>query len=197
MNSIAHMYTSLIEYFKLIPEFSKLSYTLKKSLVKNNLNQLYRLNNALVIKATGIVDKPNPVVIMQLFPQNLFRDLCKCAAALYPFLFDPILLKLILIVLIFSSYLNLQYENIENDYSTLHLLNIQNIYVELLWRYILSRCSNYKHAVKVFSSFIYCLVYSQDINIKLNEYVSKAIAEQADQLAPIMKVMWLNDQKQS
>jgi hypothetical protein len=199
MNSCANMYTALIQYFKFVPEFSNLSFYLKKSLIKNNLNQIFRLNSALVIKAAGIVDDQSSLVCMRLFPPDLFLELCKCISALSPFLYDPILLKLILIVLIFSSYLTLRYENNlidnEDDYSTYNILNIQNIYVELLWRYILSRCSNYREAVKLYSSFITCLVYSQYINIKLNEYISKITSNQTDQLLPIMKVMWLNDQK--
>jgi len=197
MNSCSHIYTALIEYFKIIPEFSNLSYSLKKSLIKNNLNQIFRLNNALVIKATGIVDDHNSVLFLRLFPSELLFDLTKCIVSVFQFIYDPILLKLILIILIFSTYLSIRYENNLNDnkddYSTYNLFHIQNIYVELLWRYILFRCSNYRQAVKLFSSFITCLVYSQDINIKLNEYISNIIANRPDQLVPIMKVMWLND----
>jgi hypothetical protein len=196
INATAHMYTALIEYFKFVPEFSNLSYYFKKSLIKTNLNQLFRLNNGLVIKSTDYVDNLNTVVFVHLFPSDLFVHLSKCVAGLLPFSYDPLLLKLFMIVLIFSAHLSLRYENnlIEND-STVNLLNVQNIYVELLWRYILYRCSNYREAVKLFSSFITYLVYSQDINVKLNEFIAKNSSNQTDQLAPILKLMWLDDQK--
>jgi len=200
MNSCGDMYTALIQYFKFIPEFSSLSYSLKKSLIKNNLNQIFRLNNALILRVTGPVDDPNSTGIVNLFPPDLFLDLCKCIASLLPFLYDPILLKLFLIVLMFSTHLNIRYDNNltanEDNYSTYNLFNIQNIYVELLWRYIISRCSNYRNAVELFSSFITRLIYSQSISMKLNEYILQTISNQTDQLVPIMKVLWGNDQKE-
>jgi hypothetical protein len=199
MNSSGDMYTALIQYFKFIPEFSNLSYSLKKSLIKNNLNQIFRLNNALILKVTETVDDSNSTGIANIFPPDLFVDLCKCVTALLPFLYDPILLKLFLIVLMFSPHLNIRYENDltenEDNYSTYNLLNLQNIYLELLWRYIISRSSNYRQAVKLFSSFITRLIYSQRISMKLNEYILQTISNQTDQLVPIMKVLWVNDQK--
>ena len=200
MNSCGHMYTALIDYFKFIPEFSNLSFSFKKSLIKNNLNQIFRLNSALVIKASGSVDDPDFPFFRRIFPPDLFIDLHKCIIALLPFIHDPILLKLIFIVLMFSTHLSLRYECDSNESestdSTIVMFNAQSIYVELLWRYILSRASNYRQAVLLFSSFITCLIYSQNVSIKLQEYISRTTSNQAGHLAPIMQVMWSKDQKQ-
>jgi hypothetical protein len=198
MNSCAHIYMGLIEYFKVVPEFSNLSVNLKTSLVKNNLNQIFRLNSGLIVKATGLVD-PNSSIFISIFPPDLFVELCKCIAEILPFVFDPILLKLLLIILMFSTHLNIQYDknfiDTENASSTLQIFHIQNMYVEVLWRYILHRSSNFRQAVKLFSSFITRLVYSQYVNVRLNEFVSRLTPNKADQLVPIMKTMWLNEKK--
>ncbi|CAF1471325.1 unnamed protein product [Adineta steineri] len=197
MNSFAHMYMALIEYYKFIPEFSDLSVNIKKTLVKNNLNQLFRINNAVVIKATGITDDVSATIFVHLFPPDLFSESCKCMIALFSFIYDPILLKLILIVLMFSTHLNIRYDAYQyehnNENATERIFAIQNIYVELLWRYILYRCSNFQQAVKLFSTFITQLVYSQYVSTKLNEYVAKISPNQTDQLEPIMKAMWLDE----
>ena len=197
MNSCGHIYTALIQYFKSFPEFSYLSFHSKKSLIKNNLNQIFRLNSALVIKATGSVDDRDFPFFRRIFPPDLFTDLHKCVTALLPFLHDPILLKLILIILMFSTHLSLRYEYQANEFedtgSTAQIFHAQNIYVELLWRYILSRGSNSRQAIRLFSSFISCLVYSQTVSMKLQEYIFRTISNQTDQFVPIVQVMWSND----
>lgn len=200
MNSCGHMYTALIDYFKFIPEFSNLEISVKKTLIKNNLNQIFRLNSALIIQATGSVDDPDFPFFRRIFPPDLFVDLHKCIIALLPFIHDPILLKLIFIILMLSTHLSLQYECDSNESTSTHssnaMLNAQSIYVELLWRYIISRSSNYRQAVLLFSSFITCLIYSQNVSIKLQEYISRRTTNQTDQLVPIMQVMWSKDEKQ-
>ncbi|CAF2750148.1 unnamed protein product [Rotaria sp. Silwood2] len=98
MNSFTHMYKALIDYFKYIPEFSNLSIEIKISLLKSNFNQTFLLNNALIIHATGVVDNINSVEFKNVFPIDLFIELNHCAMGLNPFVYDPIFLKLILIV---------------------------------------------------------------------------------------------------
>ncbi|CAF4943261.1 unnamed protein product [Rotaria sp. Silwood1] len=193
MNSFSHMYVALIDYFKSIPEFSNLSTEIKIGLLKSNLNQTLRLNNVLVMQATGVVDDINSIVFKNVFPIDLFIELCHCSMALMPFVYDPIFLKLIFIVLIFSTSLSIRYDTNEQIIPTKTILSIQNVYIELLWRYMLYRCSTYRESIGLLTSFITRLLHSQTVGEKLSQYINKIISNHVDQLEPIMKSMWCNE----
>jgi hypothetical protein len=195
MNSVSHMYVALIDFFKFIPEFTNLSPEIKISLLKNNFNQIFRLNSALVVHATGVVDDTNSVVFKHVFPTDLYAELCHCIFALFPFVYDPMFLKLSFIVLLFSTSLSVRYDTDLKMIDTKTILAIQNFYIELLWRYILYRSSTYRQSVQVLTSFISRLLHSQIINDKLGGYISKIMPNQVDQLEPIMKTMWLTEKK--
>ncbi|CAF0922943.1 unnamed protein product [Rotaria sordida] len=79
-----------------------------KSIESCNFNQTFRLNNALIIHPTDIVDDINSVVFKNVFPVDLYIELCHCALALSPFVYNPIFLKLISIVLIFPTSLSIR-----------------------------------------------------------------------------------------
>ena len=195
MNSLSHIYVAIIDYIRYVPEFTNLSDNAKISLLKNNLNQIFRLNSALVIHATGVVDDVNTIAIKHAFPSDLYIELCRSVTNLLPFVYDPIFLKLLFIVLIFSTNLSTRYDVNQKIIPVENILSIQNSYVELLWRYILYRCSTYQQSVQLFTSFITRLLYSQIVTEKITGYVSKISPNQADQLEPIMKAMWLDEKK--
>jgi len=195
MNSFSYMYVALVDYFKLIPEFKSLSIDTRINLLKNNFSQIFRLNSALIIHATGTVEDKNSVVFKHIFPDDLYSEICLCAINLFPFVYDPIFLKLISIILIFSTSLCTRYNINERLAHTEDIFSIQNYYIELLWRYVLYRCSTYRKSVQILTSFITRLLHSQIVNEKIAVYISKVVSNQTDQLEPIMKAMWLNEKK--
>jgi hypothetical protein len=195
MNSLSHMYSALIDFLKFVPEFTNLSTDIKINLLKNNLNQMIRLNNALVIHTTGLANDPNTVVFKRAFPADLYVELCQCIFALLPFVYDPMFIKLFLIVLIFSTGLSIRNDVNYQINDAKHVLSVQNFYIELLWRYILHRCSTYQQSVKLLTVFITRLLHSQIVSDKISGYISKVTPNQIDQLEPIMKEMWLSEKK--
>lgn len=193
MNSISYIYLSLVDYFKNIPEFSNLPVEMRIILLKTNLNQVFYLNNALIVHATGTNDRLRTAVFKDLFPDDLYAKICSCILALLSFVNDPIFLKLLSIILIFSTSLNVHHDNYQPIIDTKGVFLIQNFYIELLWRWILSHCSTYRESVNLLTSFIRCSLHSQIINVKLHEFVNTINPNNIDQLEPIMKAMWLNE----
>jgi len=195
MNSVSYMYISFVDYFKSIPEFRNLCIETKISLLKSNFNQIFRLNNALVVHATGAVEDTSTVVFKNVFPPDLYSELCYCVKNIFPFVYDPILLKLLFIVLMFSPSLCTRYNINEKLINTKETLSIQNSYIELLWRYMLYRYSTLEQSIRILTSFITRLLRSQIVTEELAVFVSKTMSNQVDQLEPIMKAMWLSEKK--
>lgn len=199
LNASANIYISLIYYFKSIPEFNQLSINNKLSLIKSNLNQIFRIHSTFIMKTvTPDLDKDSPV-FLYLFPKDIYRDICETSNVLIPFIHDPILIKLFLIVLMLSTHMNVHYElnqiKINDDNSIRNILKVQNIYTDLLWRYILSRCSNYRQSVQLFSSFITRTLYSQIVQVKINNFIHSNLPNQCQSLAPIIKSIWISEKE--
>jgi hypothetical protein len=196
LNASANIYIGLIYYLKSIPEFDCLPTKTKLCLIKSNLNQICRIHSTFIIKViTPDLDKDSPV-FLHIFPEDLYSDLRTTAIALIPFVHDPLLLKLFLIVLMLSTHMNIQYEKnfieIDNENCTRNIFNVQNIYIELLWRYILSRCSNYRQSVQLLNSFISRTLYSQVVQEKVNHFIHTVLPSQSQSLEPIIKSIWIS-----
>jgi hypothetical protein len=199
LNASANMYMGLIYYLKYIPEFNSLSVNSKMSLIKNNLNQITRINSTFIIKTvTPDLDKDSPV-FLHIFPEDLYMEMRLTAVALSPFVNDPILIKLFIIVLMLSTQMNTRYEkNLitnEDDYSTVNIFNVQNIYIDLLWRYILSRCSSFQQSVQLLTSFVTRTLQSQIVQVKIDKFIRTVLPNQNHELEPIMKSMWIEDRE--
>lgn len=197
LNASSSMYISLISYLKSIPEFNNLPVQSKLLLIKNNLNHICRIHSTLIMKiVTPDLDKDSPV-FLHIFPKELYFELRAASTALIPFIHDPLLIKLFLTVLILSTHMNIQYEKnqieINDENSTRNILNVQNIYIELLWRYIRSRYSNYRQSVLLLSSFITRTLYSQLVQEKMNNFVQSILPNESQSLEPIIKSMWISE----
>jgi hypothetical protein len=199
LNASANMYMSLIYYLKSIPEFNNLPVQSKLSLIKSNLNQICRIHSTLIMKiVTPDLDKDSPV-FLHIFPKELYFEIRSTATALIPFVHDPLLIKLFLTVLMLSTHMNIQYEKnqieINDENSTRNILNVQNIYIELLWRYIRSRYSNYRQSVLLLTSFITRTLYSQLVQEKMNNFVRTILPSESQSLEPIIKSVWISEKE--
>jgi hypothetical protein len=65
----------------------------------------------------------------------------------------------------------------------------QNIYVELLWRYILSRSANEEDAVRFFNRLMLCIMHMKNLHMYLYSYIS-SFNDEIKQMEPIMQSMW-------
>jgi len=65
----------------------------------------------------------------------------------------------------------------------------QNIYVELLWRYLLSQLSCEKDAVKFFNKLILDLLYLQRCCFAVERHTSNS-NHQINQMKPLMRSLW-------
>jgi hypothetical protein len=194
MNASSNIFIGLISYLKTIPEFNSIPIDTKISLIKNNLKQVFREHSTYIIQHVTpdlIQDSP---VFLHVFPKDLYMDMRTTAIALLPFVYDPILIRLFIVILMLSTYMNIYSEEylIENNDENVNrkILAAQNIYVELLWRYIISRCSNYQQSVKLLSSLIARTLYSQTIQVKINQFIRTNISGQNQQLQPIIGSLW-------
>ncbi|CAF1396622.1 unnamed protein product [Adineta ricciae] len=195
MNSVSGTYLAIVNYFRLIPEFNTLPIQVKAALLKSNLNQIIRLNSAIIIHAAGGREDPDRLALRHTFPADLYRELSRCAIDLFPFVYDPLFMKLILVVLIFSTSLSIRFTVGQSIIYPKNLIAIQDIYIELLWRYILYRSTSYRQSVRLLTTFITRLLHSQVISEKLTEHINKASPDQGNLLEPIMKAMWLDEQE--
>ena len=184
------MHISFIDYFKLIPQFHHLPMETKIYLLKNNFTQVFRLNNALVIHATDTTEDANTIALRQIFPDDLFVELCTCAQNIFPFVYDPIFLKILFVILIFSSGLSPRCDRHEQSIDTKSIYMVQNFYVEIFWRYLCDRYSNEKERVRMFSSFIQRLLRSQRVHEKLADFLRRNLSKEIDQVELIIQSMW-------
>ncbi|CAF3834419.1 unnamed protein product [Rotaria sordida] len=96
---------------------------------------------------------------------SLIKKIHTNCIALSPFVHDPILIRLFIIVLMLSTHMNIRYERnlIANDdeISTRNIFTVLNFYVELLWRYI--------------------------FEVKIDKFIRTNLPSQNQQLEPIMK----------
>jgi hypothetical protein len=147
---------------------------------------------------TPDLDKDSPV-FLHIFPKELYFEIRSTSTALIPFVHDPLLIKLFLTVLMLSTHMNIQYEinqiEINDENSIRNILNIQNIYIELLWRYIRSRYSNYRQSVLILTSFITRTLYSQLVQEKINNFVRTILPSESQSLEPIIKSVWISEKK--
>ncbi|UJR30113.1 hypothetical protein I4U23_017654 [Adineta vaga] len=199
LNASSNIYIGLISFLQSIPEFRSIPVDTKIFLVKSNFNQVLFKHSALITKTiTPHLMKDSPV-LLHLFPKDLYMNLCERGHALLAFVHDPILLKLFFVILMLSTYLNIPYEfdpMINTDINvTRTVLSAQNIYVELLWRYILSRSTSYRQSVQLLTSLISRTLNSQIIQDKMNDFIRKSISHQQQQLEPIIEALWTSNDK--
>jgi len=180
---------TLIEYFKLIPEFDKLSLGDKVRLIRNHFGAMYYINEPILIqyKSNNLESS-----IHHSFATNLAINMLHSIDLMFTYANDPLLLKLVLIVRSLSSGIN-RYRN-DTDMDRIYddtraILHGQNIYTELLWRYILYRSSSEQDAVRFFNKLIMDMLSIQHTHLMADCYLY-SLQDEIDQLEPLMQSMW-------
>ncbi|CAF3322635.1 unnamed protein product [Rotaria socialis] len=189
LNEYSLMHKVLIDYFKVIPEFNTLAIDDKICLIRNQFGVVNNINEAIVhpgISNNLIVSSSN------VYGTYITNRLIKSIQRIAPFTNDPIILKLLLLVVAFSSgncrnRNDTEMDQICND--TLSIYFAQNIYTELLWKYVLSRSSTEIDAVKFFDKLVQFLLYLLDVHLLIDGYINGLYFE-IEQMEPLMQSMW-------
>lgn len=180
---------SLIEYFKLIPEFNRLSIQDKIRLVRNHFGTMYYINEPVLApyKSNNLVAS-----IRKSFHGNLALRMIHSIDLMFSYVHDPVLLKLVLIVRSLSSSIN-RYRNdtdMDRIYDDTKLIFAgQNVYVELLWKYVLYRSASERDAVKFFNKLVMDILSIQHTYL-MSDYYLYCLQDEIDKLEPLMKSMW-------
>ncbi|CAF1442102.1 unnamed protein product [Rotaria sordida] len=189
MNEVSSEFHVTIEYLKLIPEFNNLIMDDKVRLIKNHIGTMLHVNEPLIIPVPPI----NLVVSWtNILGIEMSERLLKRNKIIEQYIFDPVILKVILIILVLSSgnCRNIDYIDMNQICDdSLSIFRAQNIYVELLWKYILSRSPGEKHAVKFLNKLMMFLLYAQNLHLHLDYYVH-SLKDEIKRMEPIMQSMW-------
>jgi len=178
-----------IEYCKLIPEFNRLSIYDRIRLIRNHFGTMFYINEPILDQY-----KPNILIrsLHKSFDTNLATNMLHSMDLMFAYANDPVLLKLILVVRSLSSSINRFRNDTDMDRiydDTRAIFSGQNIYVELLWRYILYRTPSELDAVKFFNKLIMDLLAIQHTYLMADCYLYSR-QDEIDRLEPLMQSMW-------
>ncbi|UJR27415.1 hypothetical protein I4U23_008705 [Adineta vaga] len=189
LNEYSIRQKALIEYFKLVPDFDRLSMDDKVRLIKNHFGSMFSINERI---CNDVISESSIASIRNLFEPSLATDFIHSIERISIYAHDPMLLEVLLIVRTLSSGMN-RYLNdafFDGIYDDTHAIFIaQNRYIELLWRYILYRTSTEQDAIKFFNKLVLNLLFLQCTYSKIGYYVS-TLKDEIDQLDPLMQSMW-------
>ncbi len=189
LNEYTERQKALVKYFKLIPEFDRLSITDKIRLIRNNFCLTLPINEATL--STDISPKLLDSVAV-LFSTNISVQLVECIKVVHSYTSDRSLLKLLLIINSLSSGINRYRNDTEMDRiydDTLAIFAAQNIYVELLWRYLLTRYPSELEVVKFYNKLIRDFLFVQRVCLMTDSYINN-LTDEIQQLEPLIQSMW-------
>jgi len=148
---IIQMFTSIQSFISSSPHFRVLTINEQISLFERNLHGVIGFYSTLFFRNTGILQN---VKCMEAFTNIYGPDMMLLAKKVNDRLDpDSTLIKLTLIVFAFSSncFIVNKQENMERDSllsGTFRLLGSQNVYVELLWKYMIYRYGYNKAVIR-------------------------------------------------
>ncbi|CAF1179812.1 unnamed protein product [Adineta steineri] len=139
---INQMCISMQSFISSSPDFRVLTLSEQTSLFERNLHGVIAFYSTLFFRHTGILRIPKYLnAFITIYGSDVMLSLRHTVDQLDP---DPTLIKIILIILAFSSNCLIVNTNktMERDSlldGTFRLLGSQNVYVELLWKYLISK----------------------------------------------------------
>jgi hypothetical protein len=180
---------SLIEYFKLVPEFNRLSMDDRIRLIKNHFGTMLSIN-----ESNDQPDEPEILFtsLKTIYNVQLAIDLIKCVKLIKAYGHDPILLKLVLIVQSLSSGSSRYRDETDMDRiydDTQTIFAGQSIYTELLWKYILLRLPSERDAVKFFNKLILDLLFIMNVSFMTDSFVY-SFTDEIERMKPLLQTIW-------
>ncbi|CAF3482076.1 unnamed protein product [Rotaria sp. Silwood1] len=145
------MYTSMKSFISSSPDFRILTINEQCSLFERNLHGIVALYSAHYFRTTGIIDTPKCLQAFSIvYGSEMMRQAKHINQQLDP---DSTVIKLMLIVLAFSSncfvVVNKEKPLLDSLLNgTFRLFGSQNVYIELLWKYLIYRYGYYESVIR-------------------------------------------------
>lgn len=180
---------SLVQYFKILPQFGHLCINDKIRLIRNNFSMTLSINEATL--STSIQQHLIDCVSM-LYSANLSAQLIQCIKILHSYIHDRTLLKLLLTIQSFNSGINRNIEDIESDGvydDTRAIFAAQNVYVDLLWKYLMTRFPTEFDVIRFFNQIVRDLLFVQRVSLIADSFVLTH-SNEIQQMEPLIKTMW-------
>ncbi|UJR27536.1 hypothetical protein I4U23_008818 [Adineta vaga] len=165
---------SLLSFVKTLPAFQSLSRNQQISICKNNLRRLmlvnnYELNQSCFSESWQIDFRHN--CWQFLSGQELYKDLVYAERlADRSWIADPIVTRLWIIVLLFSTPLFCYYDSKCSTTQTRKVSSIsdrQNAYATLLWKYLLHR-HGYMESIRIYSNLMHIYLNMLRVGLFIN-----------------------------
>lgn len=189
LNQYTERQTSLVKFFKLVPEFERLSMSDKIRLIRNGFCLTLPINEATL--SVGL--SPQLLGSMPLiFDASVSGPLIRSIQLVHSYSTDRSLLKILLIINNLSTGIyryrhDAAMDSIYDD--TLAIFAAQNIYVELLWRYLLRRFPTEKDVVKFYNKLIQDFIFLQTVSFMADSHINN-LAYEIEQMDPLIQSMW-------
>lgn len=155
-NLFAAFYTSVQSFIQATADFQVLTIAEQRSLFQRNLHGLFNLCGTFMLRDAGMFDNSkNESLIIPLYGHEIVRQAKRINMRLD---YDSTLVKIIHIIFAFSanSY-TVNYDPYMDKDALLHgtfrLLGSQNVYIEILWKYMLYRFG-YKETIFRFAALV-------------------------------------------
>ncbi|CAF3232598.1 unnamed protein product [Rotaria socialis] len=132
---MAPVYQTFVQFLKFIPEFNNIIIDDKIRLLRNHFGVVTNINEYFMF---SVIPHNLIMTFTNVFGTDITNGIFKRNKLIDQFIFDPILLKLVLVILVIynTNNRNLHYIDMKVLYSdSLSIYAAQNVYyVELLWR---------------------------------------------------------------
>lgn len=194
-NDFCDRHKSLVEFFKVIPEFTQLSMDDRIRLLRNHFGMMLNINESII---GGHTTTSMITSIQNIFHPEIAAGLIRAVELINRYRSDPILLKLLLVVRSLSSGIN-RYRR-DTDMSRVFddsrsIFYGQNVYADLLWRYILARSASDADAVRFFNKLMLDFLFLQRACYKAGSFIY-GLEDEIDRMEPLMQCMWPRPEKQ-
>ncbi|CAF4609909.1 unnamed protein product [Rotaria sp. Silwood1] len=172
LNDESIMYESLIYFYKQIPEFKTYDLNDRILLIKCNVTKTIHLHHIIVENFQEIECMSEH--ISRWISQNFHEQMFKIRRKFYCFMKYPLILKITLIIFIFSMnlsipYPNSQFSNYKNKYK---LYESQNFYISLLWRYLNYLFNEYE-TIRLIHFIVTQILHYQTLMNTMDEIINK------------------------
>ncbi|UJR32096.1 hypothetical protein I4U23_019564 [Adineta vaga] len=153
---MSSFYKSLQSFISSIPDFRILTTTEQSSLFQRNMFGLLCIGGMYFMRELGVFDRPeNEMMISPFYGNDVFQQAKLICQQLNC---DPIVFKLLLVALAFSSNCSMLNNGTDIDrdsllLGTFRLFGSQNVYIELLWKYLL-HTYGHEYSVQRFSTVV-------------------------------------------
>lgn len=178
-----------MKFFKLVPEFERLSMSDKIRLIRNSFCLTLPINEATLSMSISqqLIDS-----MPLLFDASVSGPLIRCIQLVHSYSTDRSLLKMLLIINNLSTGIyryrhDPAMDSIYDD--TLAIFAAQNIYVELLWRYLLRRLPTEMDVVKFYNKLIQDFIFVQTVSFVADSRINN-LSNEIEQMDPLIQSMW-------